>query len=220
MKLAFYGGGELDENEELNEQVISLSGKRKPKITFIPSTSYEGELDFFEYVTSFKKFGLNRFMYFPVDVPYDQVLLDEAFDSDIIHLGGGNTYYFLNWLRKTKLLTRLKNFVKSGGVLTGLSAGGILMTPSITTAGYPHFDRDENDEGLRNLKSLNLVKFDFFPHYRNSRKYDYELLRESGSIERPLYAIPDGSGIIVNGENLTFCGKSWMFLKGKKTILL
>ncbi|MCP4915218.1 MAG: type 1 glutamine amidotransferase-like domain-containing protein [Oligoflexia bacterium] len=219
MKLAFYGGGELHDNDPLNEQVIHLSGTKKPKITFIPSTSYEGELDFFDYVTNFRRHGLKRFMYFPIDVPYDHVLLDEAFDSDVIHLGGGNTYYFLNWLRKTKMITRLKKYVKEGGVLTGLSAGGIIMTPDITTAGYPHFDKDDNEDGIRNLKALNLVKFDFFPHYRNSKKYDKELSRESGLIERPLYAIPDGSGIVVNGENITFCGKSWMFLKGKKTIL-
>jgi len=63
-------------------------------------------------------------------------------------------------------------FVERGGVLTGLSAGAIMMTENIEMAAYPEFDRDENWVGLKNLKSLGLVDFAFFPHFKNSTRYD------------------------------------------------
>ena len=79
--------------------------------------------------------------------------------SDVIYLSGGNTYYFLHHLRRSGPIPVLREFVARGGVLAGLSAGAILMTPHIGLAGYPSFDRDENDVGLRNEASLALVDF-------------------------------------------------------------
>ena len=38
--------------------------------------------------------------------------LEEVLKSDVIHLGGGNTYYFLKHLRKSKMLGVLKKYVK------------------------------------------------------------------------------------------------------------
>ena len=145
--------------------------------------------------------------------------MSEALKSEIIRLSGGNTYYFLKHLRKTGLLKHLKEFVKRGGVLTGLSAGGILMTPIISAAGYPEFDKDDNDEKVRNLRGLNLVKFEFFPHYKNSPRYDKDLIRESKRVDYPIYAIPDGSGVVVTENKLKFIGKSYCFFKGKKVLL-
>jgi dipeptidase E len=62
------------------------------------------------------------------------------------------------------MLPLLKKFIQDGGILTGLSAGAIMMTETIEMAGYPPFDCDENEDNLKNLKSLNLVDFYFFPH--------------------------------------------------------
>lgn len=220
MKLVFYSGGTDAENRELSRATLELAGKTDPALTFIPSCSYYGESDFRDYVSQFRPHGVRKFLYFPIDIPFDEVLESEVLNSDIIHLGGGNTYYFLKHLRKSKFLPKLKAFVKKGGVLTGLSAGAIMMTPSIATAGFPSFDCDENGENLKNLKALGLVPFEFFPHYRNSIKYDRELVKVSKEMKHPLYLIPDGSGIIVNNKEISFCGKSWMAFAGKKSVIV
>ena len=107
------------------------------------------------------------------------------------------------------------NFVKSGGVLTGLSAGAIMMTPRITSAGYPAFDRDDNIVNLKRLNGLNLVNFEFFPHYQNTEKYQKTLLSESRKINYPLYAVSDGGGIIVDGKTIKFVGKVWTYNQGR-----
>lgn len=214
MKLALYSGGHPFENKELDRAVLKLACKR-PKMVYIPSSSYMCDVDFRDFVSQYKKFNIERFINFPIDVPVSEVLRNEVLNSDIIHLSGGNTYYFLHHLRRTKLLGDLKKYVKKGGVLTGLSAGAILMTKHIGAAGFPAFDRDENYSGIKNFDALNLIDFEFFPHYKNSKRYFEEMTKYTWESDRPLYACRDGSGIIVKNEEVHFYGQVRCFISGK-----
>jgi dipeptidase E len=216
VKLIFYGGGFEDENIQLDKEAIKLSGKKSPQVTYIPSCSFESEIDFRHFAEHYYKLGIRKIICFPVDLKSDEALQNIAFDSDIIHLSGGNTYYFLKYLRKNGLVPKLIKFVKRGGVLTGLSAGAILMTPDVKTAGYPKFDKDDNEENVKNLKALGLVNFEFFPHYVNSQRYNDVLAEESLKTERPILASSDGSGIIIDGEGIKFVGKTYCFVEGIK----
>ncbi len=216
MRLVFYSGGDEEENLALDLVLFELSGNQDPKITYIPCCSLDGDLEFSDFVSHYRKLGFSRFQYCPIDIPQSNTFLKEALESDIIYLSGGNTYYFLKHLKKSKFFYSLREYVKKGGILTGLSAGGILMTPNIQTASYPRFDRDENEDNLINLKALNLVDFEFFPHYRNSKRYDDELKKESTYSSRSVYAVPDGSGVIVDGNNIHFVGRAYEFYQGQK----
>jgi dipeptidase E len=219
MKLVLYSGGYANENSGLDKSLISLFTKKDLKLTFIPSCSYHSNEDYSDILEQYQPFGIKKFLKFNIDQPFSDTLKNFAFQSDIIHLGGGNTFYFLKYLRKTGLLKELRSWVKNGGVLTGLSAGAILMTNKIETASFPSFDRDENEEGVKNLSALQLVDFEFFPHYRNSKRYDEELLSYSMTLDSPLYACPDGSGIMINGDELRFIGKTVCFFRGSKYIV-
>tara|TARA_Y100000780_G_scaffold229574_1_gene249531 strand:+ start:33436 stop:34107 length:672 start_codon:yes stop_codon:yes gene_type:complete len=219
VKLVFYSGGDEEDNENVDQACLDLIDNPNPTFVFIPSSSYDGEAEFHEFVESWQDYGITRFIYFPVDIPQDRVLMKEVFQSDLIHLGGGNTFYFLKYLRQYGYLEFLREYVLMGKVLTGLSAGAIMMTPNIKTASYPSFDRDENEEGVRNLKALGLVRFEFFPHYKNSLRYDRELLAKSKNLRHPLFALPDGSGLIKNEEQLSFIGKAWAFKNGTKILI-
>lgn len=216
MKLVFYSGGLEKENSSLDRAFVELLGKKNPVVTFIPSSSYLSEQEFKNFVKHYSKFKISRFIHFPVDVPFDKILFQEVMRSDAIHLGGGNTFYFLNSLRKAKLLPQLRAFAKKGGVLTGLSAGAIMMTENIEMAGYPEFDRDENTVNISNLSSLNLVDYLFFPHFRNSARYDSVFKKYSKLSSKIIYACPDGAGIVVNGDELRFIGKCYAFAEGHK----
>ncbi len=219
MRLIFYSGGEVKQNKNLDDVLISKIANPTPQMTYIPYAHYESEIHFKEFVEQYQIYGIEKFIYFPVDVPYDQILLREVLKSDIIHLSGGNTFYFLASLKKHKLMPLLKTFVKRGGILSGLSAGAIIMTPSIDTAAYPEFDCDENYEGLKNFSSFNLVNFHFYPHYKNSKRYDKALKHFSKKIDAPLYACPDGAGIFLDDQQLRFIGQTACFYQGKKFIL-
>jgi dipeptidase E len=216
MKLVFYSGGDDKENALLDRSFIDLIDKKNPTVTLIPSSSYMVEQEFKLFVRHYSKYKITRFIHFPVDVPFDRIMLAEVLKSDAIHLAGGNTFYFLNHLRKAKLLPQLKSFVERGGVLTGLSAGSLIMTEDIGLAAYPEFDRDENFNNLKNLSSLNLVDFLFFPHFKNSARYDAAMKKYTKLHDKVIYACPDGAGIVVNGDELRFVNKCYGFVKGQK----
>ncbi|MBC75422.1 MAG: hypothetical protein CME64_05335 [Halobacteriovoraceae bacterium] len=219
MKLALYSGGHDFENIRMDEALLSMVGNKNPKVSFIPSCSYLSHVDFREYVSQYRKHRIKRFIHFPIDTSFSNVVKEEVFNGDIIHLSGGNTYYFLKHLRKAKMLGALKEFVKRGGVLTGLSAGAIIMTKNINTAGFPSFDRDENEDNVKNLNGMGLVNFEFFPHYKNSARYDKELLKYSKKSRNKIYACPDGAGILLNDGMKTFVGKCYCFFNGEKIVL-
>ena len=219
MKLVFYSGGQDEDNLDLDLDLVNLANCDDPLITYIPSCSYNAEVMFNEFIEHYGKFGISRFLYFPIDTDYDDVIFSEAIKSDVIYLSGGNTFYFLNWLKRKKLISTLKKYVANGGVLAGLSAGAIIMTPNVNTAAVPEFDRDENDEKLRNFNSLALVNFEFFPHFKNSKRYIQELLKYSKKTKNDIYACPDGSGIIFSSNFIKFIGKCFLFSNGKKTTI-
>ena len=131
MKLVFYSGGDEKDNKLLDRAFVELMGKKNPVVTFIPSSSYLSDQEFKAFVSHYSRFKITKFIHFPIDIPFDRIMFQEVMRSDAIHLGGGNTFYFLNTLRKANLLKELRTFVEKGGVLTGLSAGAIIMTENI-----------------------------------------------------------------------------------------
>lgn len=216
MNLVFYSGGNDQENHLLDKSFLEILDKKNPVITFIPSSSYLSDQEFKSFVRHYSKFKISRFIHFPIDVPFDKILFQEVMRSDAIHMAGGNTFYFLHHLRKMKLLPQLRSFAQKGGVLTGLSAGAIMMTENIEMAAYPEFDRDENIVNIKNLAALNLVDFLFFPHFRNSPRYDVVFKSYTKKNSKIIYACPDGAGIVVRENELRFIGKCYAFSEGKK----
>lgn len=221
MNLVFYGGGDAEDNLYLDEQLLSIPSKSaKLQMTFIPSSSYQSEYEFEDFVKQYSKFKVKRFLKLSLDEHFSSSMEEAVLKSDIIFLGGGNTYYFLFWLRKTKFLNKLTEWVKAGGILSGLSAGAIIMTRNIHLAGIPDFDRDINEDNLKNFKAMNLCRFEFFPHYKNSKRYDDALIEYSQNKKHPIYASKDGSGVIRSTNELRFIGQNYCFFQGKKTTLI
>lgn len=89
---------------------------------------------------------------------------DKIFASNILVISGGNTFNLLHNLRESGLDNSIKQFLnKPDFVLSGFSAGALVLTPNIKICNLPDFD--ENLIGLENLEALNLVDFEIFPHY-------------------------------------------------------
>ncbi|MEI5905584.1 Type 1 glutamine amidotransferase-like domain-containing protein [Bacillus spongiae] len=71
-----------------------------------------------------------------------------------VYIGGGNTFRLLNDLVHSGFIKVLKQYVKSGGIIYGGSAGAIIFGHNIETSSY----MDANNVGLREFAGLNLVK--------------------------------------------------------------
>jgi dipeptidase E len=212
-----YSGGQQPANRELHQSLMELTGKRRGiSLTYIPFCHDSSEIYFRRSVKRYQRFGASRFQCFPVDLPKALTRDDvkRALSSDVVYLAGGNTFYFLNWLRKRKLLGALREYVRNGGVLAGLSAGAHIITPHIALAGLKGLDPDENEVGLKTLGALGLVGFEFMPHFHASRRSMRILRNYSSRNENSIYACSDGGGIVINGNQFTVHGRTWIFHGG------
>ena len=128
--------------------------------------------------------------------------LQNLFSCDAIHLSGGDTPRFLTLLREHDLFERLRDYVTRGGVLIGISAGAIIMTPNILTA-YDCGD-DRPSEPFDHT-AFGLVDFAFMPHYTPELELQCRAL--ALELHRTLYVCQDGDGIVVNGNEIKLMGE-------------
>ncbi|MEI6532401.1 MAG: Type 1 glutamine amidotransferase-like domain-containing protein [Candidatus Roizmanbacteria bacterium] len=94
-------------------------------------------------------------------------IIKKLTNSNILVISGGNTFELLNNLRKSGLGDVIKRMLNKDIILiAGFSAGGLVLTPTIEVCNLPNFD--QNLIGLTNLKGLELVPFEIFPHYKEA----------------------------------------------------
>lgn len=129
-------------------------------------------------------------------------------NKDVIFVFGGNTFEYLDKIRKTGLDKLIKKFVKSGGVYLGLSAGSYVACPTIEVASWKCADK--NVIGLKNLKGLSLVPFLITAHFKEELRPVIE--KAAGKTKYEVVALTDKQAAAVNGKETRIIGD------GKKNI--
>ncbi|WP_458125933.1 Type 1 glutamine amidotransferase-like domain-containing protein [Paenibacillus sp. Z3-2] len=126
----------FESNDKLDQRIRSLFDRDQPSIGYVPSCS-DPNRKYFEHARLYyDQIGIDNIQYYDLDMEYEESKFGSIFECDAIHLSGGNTFYFLSILQKRNVLGLLRSYVKSGGILIGVSAGSILTTPTIEIAGY------------------------------------------------------------------------------------
>lgn len=162
---------------------------------YIPSASSSAQY-FDECKTWYNSLGIPTIVQFDIDLHYDEQKIDTLFSCDAIFLSGGNTYYFLSLLQKHNLIDRLRTYIEQGGICIGVSAGAILMSPTIGIAEFG----DENQVGLQDLSSLNIIDFEFFPHFNGKSETLLSLQKRANATQKSIYVCKDGDGIIIKDK--------------------
>jgi len=225
-RAVLYAGGQTRRNAPLHAALLELArrgpaaGRRRVRMTYVPFTTRGAGTYYRRFERRYRLFGGTDFRCVPADLP-ELARPGEArreaaralLASDVVYLAGGNTFYFLHHLQRSGLASVLQRFAARGGVLAGMSAGAHLLTPHIGLAGYPPFDRDENDVRLPRCEqeALGLVGFEFFPHYRHSPRYRRALAAYARREGNVLYACRDGGGLVVEDDRITAYGDVWRF---------
>ncbi len=151
----------------------------------------------------YRRFGLDLALFFDLDEPHSAEDIAALFACDAIHLSGGHTGSFLDRLRRSGMIGPLRDWALSGGILIGVSAGAILMTPTIATDALFIGRRPED---VTDGDALDLVPFEFFPHLGDDATYLPELLRYSTHTAHPIVACNDSDGIVVTGRRIECVG--------------
>jgi dipeptidase E len=194
--VAFGGGGFSMEsgNPLLDDYVLGLCRRRRPRVCFLPSAS--GDAD--HYVVRFyRAFAADRCEASHVSLfrreqgPAD--LRAHLLAQDLIYVGGGSVVSLLGVWRAHGLDAILREAWQRGVVLCGLSAGSLCWFAEAMTAfhGEP-----------RRVAGLGLLPFSNCVHYEptSPRRLAYHGFLREGM--RPGYAAEDGAALHFVGSEL------------------
>jgi dipeptidase E len=182
------GGGDIRTRgtAAIDREIIRLSGKKNPKVLFIPTASSDSE----RYWQRIPKY-FGKFLKCKTDVLF---LIKEKLSkaqiaakirwADIIYVGGGNTLLMMRVWRRLGVDKLLKSAYESGTVLSGISAGSICWFDS----GHSDSMSFYNPRKWKyiNVRGLGLIKGIHCPHYNGMtrgipRRKDFrDLIRRTG----------------------------------------
>ena len=128
-KLVAIGGGEIVRGETLaiDKEIVSLTGKNRPRALFIPTASSDSR----EYWQVFQnvygtELGCETDVLYLLGVsPTKRELEQKILSADLIYVGGGNTLKMMRRWRRLGVDSILRDAYGRGIVLSGLSAGCI-----------------------------------------------------------------------------------------------
>lgn len=211
MKLLLTSAGVT--KRSIADSLASLVGKSPSdtKIGYVPiaANAESGNKDW--YINQFLNFW--RFGYNWIDV-IDPTAAgvnwkERLADVDVVFVSGGNTFHLLDQMRKTKFDEWLQKNLETK-VYIGVSAGTIVVTPTIEIASMP--PADPNLPHITDLTGLQFVDFEIEPHCNQERFLAVETYAKQRS--SAVYAIDDQSAIIVDNENVTVVSEgSWQVYK-------
>ncbi|MBT7903101.1 type 1 glutamine amidotransferase-like domain-containing protein [Candidatus Woesearchaeota archaeon] len=182
------GGGEIGrpgqpiQTTKIDKEIIKLTGKKKPKILFIPTASNDSE-GYFNVVTKHfgKRLGCSVDVLNLLDNKISKKEIEQKiFRSDALYVGGGNTLKLMIAWRKKGIDKIIKKAISKGIVLSGISAGAICWFKQ----GNSDSRRITNPSAdLIKVKGLNLVNALFCPHYdfEKNRKKDLKKMMKKTS---------------------------------------
>lgn len=149
----------------IDEEILRLSGKRKPKFLFIPTASEDNV----EYCAAIERLYGDRLgckmdkLFLFRKRPIKKEIKEKIINSDIIYVGGGNTLRMMKLWRKLKVDKYIDQARRRGTVLCGLSAGAICWFRQGNSDSRKF--QDENDKTLIKVNGLNYVDAIACPHY-------------------------------------------------------
>jgi dipeptidase E len=200
-KLIFYSDQIAPLTDPVDRRLIQLFKVLGPTIGYISSAVDTDRFHYERCQEYYDRYGIDVPVYVDPDASYQPGLINRLFGCDAIHLSGGNTFSFLHWLKMKGLMPPIREYVKNGGILIGISAGAILMTPDITTSSLCG---DTQNDQPDNFMGLNLVDFSFVPHIETIPVWALQEYSRRRKCE--LFGCHDGDGIIVDGETRVFVG--------------
>jgi dipeptidase E len=231
MKLLLTSGGIT--NSSIAEALEDLVGKKPGdiQIAFIPTAANpeRGEKDW-----------LIRDLYRLLEHGYHVDIIEltamkadalrEALETtDVIFVGGGNTFYLSYWMQKSGLASMLPELLKTK-VYAGISAGSMVAGTSLVLSSQAMNDpKSFEDEDYNELgpagessgKTLSFADLIFRPHL-NSRFFTLaraDLIEERlQGINTTVYALDDSSALKIVNNTITVVGEGeWTVFNEKKT---
>ncbi len=157
-----------------------------------------------EYKARFNEKGHNVVI---VDLKEDPAKIRETLETvDVIDVGGGDVNWLLDWAKKSKLDTYLKDLLMKDVVYMGASAGSMLVNPDI---GFTWWEPSSFDDRV----GLEIIDFMFQPlHGENdvskAKEFTERKKHLQSLVDYPwkIYLVMDGQAVKVDGDKVEHVG--------------
>lgn len=203
-KLFFYSDQVVESpgNRRLDDLLFAGLNTESIKVAYIPSTEDKDRKYFNIKAQYYRDYGIYNLMFFDIYSGFNPLKIEELLNADIIHLSAGNPIEFRKIIKKRKMEQVLRDYYNKGGTIVGVSGGAVQLGKS--TKLFQIFIDDNDDT---ELDALNLVDFEFLPHYnRWNDDYKRKVRKYAESTGTTVYAGNDGDGIIVENNKVQMIG--------------
>jgi dipeptidase E len=193
--VAMGGGGFSDDDPLIDDYILSLTGKERPRVCFVPTASGDAAAYIERFYAAFTRRSCEPSHLSLFQMPYPAI--GEILGShDVVYVGGGSTANMMAVWRIHGLDETLRRAWQRGVVLAGISAGGLCwfesgVTDSLSPELVPWRD------------GLGVLPGSFCPHYATEadrRPAYHRFVRERRL--PPGYAADDGVALHFDGTNL------------------
>ncbi len=208
MKMILAGGGNAQQSKAVDEFFLQFLPRKR--FLFIPHAispklwKHEKALEWIHKPKSFENIDIAMWK----DI--HRKTADDLEEFDALYLMGGNTYELLYQLRSSDFLTVIRDFLGKGKMVYGISAGAYVLGKDIQDR-IPPEDEDKNSIGLQDLSALNLVK-NHNVHCHYIPEHDNLLFEFEKRTQIPLVAIPETSGVFVDGDHCHSLGSAPVYI--------
>ena len=118
-------------------------------------------------------------------------------DIDVIHVEGGNVYYYLKQIRKNGYMDDIRDFIERDGVYIGISAGSTIMSKVVDD----NLTSDENFFGLEDVLGFGYIDFNLLNHWdTRDEKYLTNFIKYSWETGMKVISLSDQQAILVLDE--------------------
>jgi len=195
-------------NDSLKEEFFRLLGKdsRGLKLCLITTAAYPRVLH--EYLDplleQLKGFGFEVEL---MDLENEDsgILASKLRHFDVVYVNGGNTFKLLKHARKSGFCEIIRDILEEGKVYVGVSAGSILVGPSIELAGWEGLVPDENVVNLKDLTGIHIANLAVFPHFVEADRN--ALGKEALNVDYPVVAISEDQAVVIRGDKWEIVGE-------------
>lgn len=193
-KIIPIGGGllRLSETIPIDKFIVKESGRKNPKVLFIPTASKDLRVYSAAFRRVYEKLGCQvKILRLFNERKLSQTILEKLIrNADIIYVGGGDYDILLSMWKKYKIISLIRSAYQQGTILTGLSAGCAIW--------YEYLIDSDKNKKTRLKKGLGILNGVVIPHYKSENPFPPEILKTKTIVT----AIEDRCAVIYTNEHL------------------
>lgn len=185
----------IDNNPLVLEQIMATV-KSESTVVYVRGKSPSSNILFENVLSFYKQFGITNIEYFDLDQSNNKQLINALEHSDIVHLGGGNTFEFSKRMIVGDYAKSFIQLIPSKILVIGESAGGIILTDNLDIAKLL-----DDDNTKYPTSGLGLLNLSFLPHVNEISEEEFSQLRMNNSKDQFIYGCSDGGAVLIYENN-------------------